>query len=388
MTPISNAEIQAHLNAHDIKVPQAAANIKRELDQYLLPGFQLSYQDGFFPKDRSFVEKVRAEALRNPHSPQRLAEAFKEGDVISSILPDYIKGVIPSFNIVGAVIEKPEDFAKLTWTLRTPYMEVLKVAFLNRNKKAVHSATLSVGAINVTFMNPQMVLRELQRIAGKTNANQVILSHNHPSGDPSPSSDDLRSTEIVVKGLKIAGIDLSDHVITNGKKYASWKQEWAVLPIETPQPEWEVVPRTELPMINHTDDLKEIIASLRQADPHHDHVIYGDTRLHVTAVERLPSSLSVDELALRIAHGSGREGAPHVWFESVRRELPDIQRLRTALEQVEIRLLDAGTSSYQSLKAMNLMETVSEKEIDHVLDSVRRRPQKRAEKEKDVGMER
>lgn len=329
---LQRTDIQRYVDAHGITDPKATQKIKGEL------------------------EHTRGLALKSLHEPEVLAEAFKGGDVISSILPKYIKGELPAFNIVGAVIEGPEDFAKLTWTLRTPYMEVLKVAFLNRNRKVVHSAAISVGTINMALISPLMVLREVHRIVEKTKTSRVLLAHNHPSGIVTPSHEDIHSTNVLIEGLKVAGIELVDHVVTNGKNYSSWRNGWAVSTMETPQPQWEIVSRTELPKIEAPDTLEKIVASLRQADPNHDHVIYGDSKLQVAAVERLPTSLSVEDLAHKIARGSGREATMHVWFESVRRGQAEIQRLYTALNKIEIKLLDASTASICSLKNSGLLE--------------------------------
>ena len=185
----------------------------------------------------------------------------------------------------------------------------------------------------------------------------IILTHNHPSTDPTPSADDIRSTMVLVEALKVVGLELLDHIVTNGKSFSSWKNGWAILPIETPQPEWEIISRNELSKIQGPEDLKKIVASLRQADPDHDHVIYGDSKLQIAAVERISTSLSIERLAHKIAYGSGREGSPQVWFESVRRSQKEILHLYSRLEKIEVKMLDASTPSISSYKACGLMES-------------------------------
>lgn len=373
---LSDQEIKNYVSRHSITNPHAFAEIKEGLSQLSLPGFTQSAQAqsdplqgkqtpgasfktyaGEIREKASEAEYSRARLLKNLTLKEEVSSAFEKGAVISSILPKYIKGELPSFNIVGCKIEKPEDFAMLTWSLRSPYMEVLKVAFLNKQEKVVHSSAISVGTVNAAMISIHMILREIPKIAGKTKSNRVILSHNHPSGNPRPSAEDIRATQILEEGLKAAGITLADHIITNGKKYSSWKEGWQISSLDLPSPAWEGVPRSELPIIDEASELEKIVKSLRQADPHHDHVIYGDSKLHLAAIERIPSASSVNDVVGIIARGSGREGAIHVWYESVSRSAEDIVKIRERLKVTEVHLLDASTAACPSLVSEGLMES-------------------------------
>lgn len=77
-------------------------------------------------------------------------------------------------------------------------------------KKVVH---VSTGTANSTIVHPRDVFRE----AIKGSAVNVVMTHNHPSGDPTPSRDDIRLTSRLVEAGKLLGIEVYDHVIIGGE---------------------------------------------------------------------------------------------------------------------------------------------------------------------------
>lgn len=81
--------------------------------------------------------------------------------------------------------------------------------------------TISVGTLNSSLVHP----REVFKAAILANSNAIILCHNHPSGDPSPSREDLEVTKQLVEAGNILGIEVLDHVVfgDNGK-YVSLKE--------------------------------------------------------------------------------------------------------------------------------------------------------------------
>ncbi|MBT4818143.1 MAG: JAB domain-containing protein [Lentisphaerae bacterium] len=84
---------------------------------------------------------------------------------------------------------------------------------------------VSIGLVDRT----QVHAREVFRNAIISGASRVILAHNHPSGDPTPSAEDIRTTRQLVAAGKIIGIDVLDHVIigdgSTGKGYVSFREE-------------------------------------------------------------------------------------------------------------------------------------------------------------------
>ncbi|KJR48416.1 DNA repair protein RadC [Desulfosporosinus sp. I2] len=87
--------------------------------------------------------------------------------------------------------------------------------------------TVSVGTLNSSLVHP----REVFKAAVLANSNSIILIHNHPSGDPTPSREDLEITKRLVEAGSILGIEVMDHVVIgdNGN-YVSLKERGEIQP--------------------------------------------------------------------------------------------------------------------------------------------------------------
>jgi DNA repair protein RadC len=99
--------------------------------------------------------------------------------------------------------------------------EVFKVLLLNRANRLVKEITISEGTLEASIVHPREVFRE----ALLEPATGVILIHNHPSGNPSPSEEDLRVTKQLVGAGKLLGIKVYDHIILAGESYRSLADE-------------------------------------------------------------------------------------------------------------------------------------------------------------------
>lgn len=88
-------------------------------------------------------------------------------------------------------------------------VEQLRVLYLNTKNRLLQDETVIEGSINVAPIYP----REIMRRALEVGATALILAHNHPSGDPGPSSDDIRVTKLVGAAAAALDIRLHDHVI-------------------------------------------------------------------------------------------------------------------------------------------------------------------------------
>ncbi|MBP8591165.1 DNA repair protein RadC [Candidatus Shapirobacteria bacterium] len=82
-------------------------------------------------------------------------------------------------------------------------------------------AEISVGSLNASVVHPREVFVE----AIKNKAASVVFAHNHPSGDPEPSEDDLLLTKKLVESGKILGIEVADHIIVAKDKFFSFKNK-------------------------------------------------------------------------------------------------------------------------------------------------------------------
>ena len=98
------------------------------------------------------------------------------------------------------------------------------IAMLDRRGNLLGLNTVSVGSLSASVVHP----REVFKPAIIIGANSIILCHNHPSGDPGPSKEDVELTKILIKGGKILGIEVLDHVIV-GDTFWSMRQESTVI---------------------------------------------------------------------------------------------------------------------------------------------------------------
>ena len=89
-------------------------------------------------------------------------------------------------------------------------------------KNCINSiTTVSIGSLNTSIVHP----REVFKTAIISNASSIILAHNHPSGDPTPSKEDINITDRIKERGKILGIDLLDHLIIGDDSYISLKEK-------------------------------------------------------------------------------------------------------------------------------------------------------------------
>ena len=99
-------------------------------------------------------------------------------------------------------------------------VERFGVLLLDTRHRLVRARILSVGSLDASVVHPREVFREA--IAGGAAA--VVLFHNHPSGDPTPSRDDLALTRRLMTAGDIVGIDVLDHLVLADIRYASMKE--------------------------------------------------------------------------------------------------------------------------------------------------------------------
>lgn len=105
-------------------------------------------------------------------------------------------------------------------TMRHLEQEHLVVLFLDTKCKLIKEQYLTKGTINRSLFSSREIFVEALRC----NAVGIILIHNHPSGDPAPSRDDISSTTNLIKSGKMIGISILDHIIIGDKKYSSFKE--------------------------------------------------------------------------------------------------------------------------------------------------------------------
>ncbi len=117
-------------------------------------------------------------------------------------------------------ITAPKDIADYMQNMEHLEQEEFKIIMLNTKNKIIGQQMISRGTVNATLVAP----REIFNPAIKAMATTIILVHNHPSGDPSPSQEDFNMTKRVIEVGKIVGIHVIDHVIIGKNQYYSMKE--------------------------------------------------------------------------------------------------------------------------------------------------------------------
>ena len=127
--------------------------------------------------------------------------------------------------------ERPEDMPSIhhpqdVYNLIGPEMSALaqeqvRVLLLDVKNNVLAQRVIYQGNVNSSILRPAEVLRP----AVIECAPSIILSHNHPSSDPTPSPEDVQVTNDLQKAAELLGIELLDHVIIAGKRFTSMKEQ-------------------------------------------------------------------------------------------------------------------------------------------------------------------
>ena len=98
--------------------------------------------------------------------------------------------------------------------------ERLGAIYLDSHNRIIREREIYIGTLTSATVSPRDVLR----FALEENAAGTIVFHNHPSGDPSPSADDLLFTRKLVEAGGVMGVDVLDHLIVGANRYMSLKE--------------------------------------------------------------------------------------------------------------------------------------------------------------------
>jgi len=122
--------------------------------------------------------------------------------------------------ITIAQLLNPRDVFDQLKDIRESKKEHFTVFFLDSRNQQIHREIISIGTINASLVHP----REVFEPAVRCLAVQVILAHNHPSGDLTPSEDDLAVNKRLIEAGKLLGIDVLDHIIVTKAGFLSFKE--------------------------------------------------------------------------------------------------------------------------------------------------------------------
>lgn len=118
-------------------------------------------------------------------------------------------------------IRTPADAANLVMMeMKLLEREQLRLILLDTKNRVLEIPTIYVGNLNTSIIR----VGELFTFALRANAASMVVVHNHPSGDPAPSPEDVRVTENIVKAGKLLDIDVMDHIVIGNNSFVSLKE--------------------------------------------------------------------------------------------------------------------------------------------------------------------
>lgn len=176
-------------------------------------------------------EKIINKLIKNNYNNFKdIMEATKDDlKIINGIGPEIINKIIAIGEIakrqvsyeVENKIGKPEDVYNICLDMINFEQEVGRIICLNTKNLVLAKIDLFKGGLNSATVDPRIIFKE----AIKRNSANIIFSHNHPSGDPTQSKEDVDLTYRIKECGKILGIELLDHIIIGYNKYTSLKEK-------------------------------------------------------------------------------------------------------------------------------------------------------------------
>ncbi|MDD5492350.1 MAG: DNA repair protein RadC [bacterium] len=116
---------------------------------------------------------------------------------------------------------KPENVFDQLKDIRDNKKEHFVILYLDTRNQEIKKEIISIGSLNASLVHP----REVFEPAVRNTAAQIIIAHNHPSGDTNPSTEDINISHRLAEAGKIMGIEVIDHVIVSKSSYFSFKEK-------------------------------------------------------------------------------------------------------------------------------------------------------------------
>ena len=138
--------------------------------------------------------------------------------LIQSVAQRYLSGKMESKNPLN---NSKELFDYLYFSMRDKKRERFKVIFLDAKNKVIATETLFKGTLTASSVYP----REIVRTALNHQAAALIFAHNHPSGDPKPSKEDIAITKRLIFACRVMGITVHEHIVIGYNRYYSFADE-------------------------------------------------------------------------------------------------------------------------------------------------------------------
>lgn len=132
------------------------------------------------------------------------------------------KRIATSDGMVHHIIKSAYDVSNLMMEeMRYLKKEMFKALLLDTKNQIIKTVDVSIGSLNSSIVHPREVFSE----AIKCGCNSIIFVHNHPSGDPTPSTEDIQTTQRLESAGNILGIKVLDHIVVGDGRYVSFKDK-------------------------------------------------------------------------------------------------------------------------------------------------------------------
>lgn len=199
---LSNAELLAIIIKTGTK-EQSAVSIAQEI---------LKLKENTQQENLRFLQEISLEEF------MQIKGIGKVKAIQLKAICELTKRIARPINSKKKIIKSPKDVAELLIPeLRYEKREIAKVLILNSKNVILRIINISLGGANFTRIEPKDVLAE----AIKMQAPKIILVHNHPSGDITPSKADYNVTDRIYEAAELMGIELLDHIIIGDGAYKS-----------------------------------------------------------------------------------------------------------------------------------------------------------------------
>jgi DNA repair protein RadC len=159
---------------------------------------------------RATYEEVCAQHGIGPAKAAQIKAAIELGRRLSSQIPEE-----------RPAIQSPQDAARLLhYEMSALEQEELRVILLDIRNRVLRIETIYRGSLN----SSQIRIGEVYKAAIRANAAHIIIVHNHPSGDPAPSPEDVAVTRAIIQAGKLLDIDVLDHIVVAQGGWVSLKE--------------------------------------------------------------------------------------------------------------------------------------------------------------------
>lgn len=369
---------------------------------------QAEFLPGLAPFQRRATPRTKVPSVGTPPAPESKARpgtfslftgiatpadvrsAFGDGESVSAFMLNYLKTGDIS-NVVGMTVTKPADVFAALWFMRSPVAESFKALYLDENQKIISAKIVTLGILDASLVHPREIFAQ-----APPGTKSLILSHNHPSGDPTPSAEDARVTRMVIEAGRIAGIAVADHVVTNGSRYVSLRESGLAsfdiddapgvpgtppkvpakkLPVVRTMPAnnggprdlapWEFFPIEQAASIRTPLESSRVASVLRQANHGMGHMLLVNSRRQMIGALRFPmeNASPIELMRMLMRHADGVSAVivdlpgsitDHIEYPNLMREMVRMGKT------VDIRILDGIDGNNTSMRDSGLVNFVLE----------------------------